>query len=130
MSSSLQEEGPGQFQAHPHQLRAVDQHPEERGNGLIEQRVAPLLGNIRPACRAEGCEPVEEKRVRFDNALVGQRLQDGKRLLEPALPDQRLRSGSDRIPRQPGPAEVLHPRSRRERKGTGRLRHPGRKGRI
>ena len=88
-------------------------------------------GNIRPACRAEGCEAVEEKRVRIDNALVGQRLQDGKRLLEPALPDQRLRSGSDGFHgSRGGRRRCFIPAPGGNGKETGRLRHPGRQGRI
>ena len=40
---SFQEEGVGQLQAHPHEVRVVDQHGVEGGDGLVEQRVAAVL---------------------------------------------------------------------------------------
>ena len=82
----LEEERPGQLQADPHQIGAVDQHGAQRGDGLVQQRLPLVAGKIGLLRCAGRCQADEEEHVRLDRAALGQRPQDAQRLLEPALP--------------------------------------------
>ena len=63
---ALEEEGPGEFQPHPHQLRTVYEHGAEGGDGLVQQRVARVLGNLGLLRRAGGREADVEEHVPMD----------------------------------------------------------------
>ena len=64
----LEEEGPGQLQADPHQIGAVDQHSAQRGDGLVQQRLPFVAGKIG-LLRCSGCRQAdEEEHVRLDLA--------------------------------------------------------------
>ena len=88
---ALEKERPRQFQAHPHQSGAVDQHGVERGYGLVQQCI-PLvvrkIGLLRCAGRRQADE---EEHVRLDRAAPGQRPQNFQRLVQLALLNQRPR---------------------------------------
>ena len=85
---ALEKERPCQFQAHPHQAGAGDQHGVERGDGLVQQRLPLVVGKIGLLRCAGRCQADEEEHVRLDRAAPGQRPQDAQRLLEPALLNQ------------------------------------------
>ena len=86
---ALQEESPGKLQADANQAGVRDQHGAEGRDGLVQQRLACVVGNIRPPCSSDGREAVEEERVRLDRIRLEQRAQYCQRVYEPADIDQR-----------------------------------------
>ena len=84
---ALEEEGAGQFEAHPHQPRIVDQHGAERGDRAVQQRHLFRVGKAGPPRRPDRREAV--KKARFRPGRAAGRRQPGQRLPEPAVFDQR-----------------------------------------
>ena len=83
-----EEEGPGELQAHPYQLRPVDEQGAEGADGFVEQRLSFVLGYPRLPGRTGRRKADEEEHVRVDGAGRRQRAQDGQRLAEPAALEQ------------------------------------------
>ena len=87
---ALEKERPRQFQAHPHQVGAVDQHGVQGGYGLVQQCIPLVVGKIGLLRCAGRRQADEEEHVRLDRAAPGQRPQNSQRLVELAGPDQCL----------------------------------------
>ena len=66
-------ERPGQLQADPHQLGAVDQHGVERGDGLVQQGIALVVGEIGLLRRPDRRQAYLEEHVGIDRLAPGQR---------------------------------------------------------
>ena len=86
---ALEEEGPGKLQADADEAGVRDQHGAEGRDGLVQQRLACVVGNIRPLCSSDGREAVNEECIRLDRIRLEQRAQHCQRLCEPADIDQR-----------------------------------------
>ena len=103
---ALEEKGPGELQADPHQLRACDQHGAEGGDRLVQQRRARVFRPARLLRRLDCREAVEEQYEGIDRLAPGQRPQYGQRLVEPAVPDQGSRGICPRAASAEGAAGV------------------------
>ena len=99
----LEEERARQLQPYPHQPRRLHKHCVERGDGLVQQQLALIVGAARPLGCLQRGQAVEEERVGPDPLLLKQRAQDDDRLLEAAGIHQRLRlidADGARLPRR------------------------------
>ena len=89
--AALEEERAAQLEAHPHQVGAFHQHPVERRDRLVEQRVPPVLRNARKLRRPDRREAEIEQRVRVHAVALDERPQHRQRLVVAAQAHQGAR---------------------------------------
>ena len=118
------EEGARQLQPHPHQRRLLDEHGVEGTDGVVQQRLALVLVEVRLLRCLGRREAEEEDHVGGHRAGLHRRPQDGERVGEAAGRNQhpRLRLdacggslGKGRL----GPLVVRAPGRRNEREAGG-----------
>ena len=88
---ALEEEGAGKLQADADQLGPPDQHGAQNDDGLVQQRVPPLLVDAALLRRPDRGQADVEQHAGAHRAAPGQRPEHDQRLVELARPDQRLR---------------------------------------